>query len=321
MGLSGSISFDGTSSSNSSVAPLTANSTFTGTAFDNVSNFSFLTFSVISDVASATNGLKFQWSSDGINIDREETTSVSANSGRAFSISIRSKYFRVVYINGATNQTSFRLQTVYHHSGTGIITKPLKGSINEENFAQLVQSAIVVKLIDNTYTNIAGFAFDSTSLLGTSEAFPLMADRGKGFEIVIDGISVGATSEEPLVLIDNPSGSGKKLLLETITFGIPTTGTSAYRVYVNPTITANGTLQTPVGSRQTGQSAAVVNWYTLPTASAFGSKFFMCRVDSVPFLQDWNLSRFLETNNKILITVVQSVASQAGNITALYTEV
>lgn len=309
-----------TSVGNSTVATLGSGATFTG-AWEEVSFYAVLTLSAFSDQASASNGLKFQWSSDGSNVDREETTSLSASAGRAFSVTIRAKYFRVVYVNGASAQGAFRLQTIYHTLGHGHISKPLKQLVTEENFAELTQAAIIGKLANGQYTNIAGFAIDGTSLLGMSEAFPLIADRGGGFELAVDGISTGSASESPLLLIDNPSGSGKRLILETAIFGIPSTGTVVYRIYSNPTITANGTEISPVGCRQSGQNSPVAKWYSLPTASAFGNKFFVSRVDSMPLLQDWNLSRVLEPNNKYLVTATQSVSSQSGNLTFQYGEV
>src|SRR3972149_4995618 len=66
-----------TSPSNSSTTPLGIGGIFTG-SFDDVSSYAFLSFQIFSNVASAVNGLEFQWSPDGINADRIETTNVLA---------------------------------------------------------------------------------------------------------------------------------------------------------------------------------------------------------------------------------------------------
>jgi hypothetical protein len=114
------------------------------------------TLTAISDQASAIDGLEFQWSSDGTNVDRTEKSVIYANSsqGRAFAVAVRSKYFRVKYTNGAINQTIFRLSTIYHYHGTGLISRPFKQSVDESNFAQLVNSGLLGKNADGSYDPI-----------------------------------------------------------------------------------------------------------------------------------------------------------------------
>jgi hypothetical protein len=128
---------------NSSVSPLGASETFTG-IFEDVKDYAMITVSVISDQASAIDGLAFQWSSDGTNIDRTEESGVSGvNLGRAFSLSVRARYFRVAYTNGTTPQTFFRLGTVYHVAGNGLITRPLKREVTDDNFSLLTSSVLL----------------------------------------------------------------------------------------------------------------------------------------------------------------------------------
>lgn len=138
------------SAGNSSATPLGSSATFTGT-FEDVKDYAALTLSVFADQASATDGLKFDWSHDGTNVDRTEATTVSASSGRAFNILVRARYFRVRYVNDATAQTAFRLGVVYHVTGSGLITKPLDGPVTSENLAQLVQAVLAVKKTDGSY--------------------------------------------------------------------------------------------------------------------------------------------------------------------------
>lgn len=141
------------SAGNSSTAVLANAAVFTG-VFEEVTDFAFIATSIISDKAAATNGLVFQWSSDGVNVDRTESSNLLAATGRAFALTVRARYFRIVYTNGAVTQTSFRLSTVYHQSGVGIVTRPLSGAISDDNFAQLVQAVITGKRIDGTYGEV-----------------------------------------------------------------------------------------------------------------------------------------------------------------------
>ena len=96
---------------NSSTALLTANSTFTG-AWVNALNYKQINVLAFSDVASATNGLQIQFSTDGINLDHTHTITASAGLGETVQAHVHTKYYRVVYINGTVNQATFRLQTI-----------------------------------------------------------------------------------------------------------------------------------------------------------------------------------------------------------------
>lgn len=108
-----------TSTANSSTATLTSGSTFTGTS-DDVSQYAEVRITVKSDVASATDGLSIQSSPDGTNWDILDVYTIPAATGKAFGIGVSEKFFRIVYTNGGTNQTSFRLQTIFHK----VRTKP-----------------------------------------------------------------------------------------------------------------------------------------------------------------------------------------------------
>lgn len=102
---------------NSSTALLGISAVFTGTS-EEVKDFSSIVISVFSDVASATDGLSIQQSSNGTNWDITDTYTIAAATGKTFSVQPAARFFRVVYTNGGTGQASFRLQTVYHTVAT-----------------------------------------------------------------------------------------------------------------------------------------------------------------------------------------------------------
>lgn len=142
------------STANSSTALLAANAAFTGT-YEDIKNYAGIVVSVFADSASATNGFEFQWSSDGTNLDRSEKSSVLVSTGRAFNLSARARYFRIKYTNGADAQTAFRLSTIFLPVTSGVITKPLSGTVTDDNFAQSVQAAVMGRLPTATYINLA----------------------------------------------------------------------------------------------------------------------------------------------------------------------
>lgn len=131
------------STANSSTATLTANSVFTGTSED-ISGVAQINVNVFSDQASAANGLQVQFSSDGTNWDMSLSESVSAATGASFSFAPRAKFYRLVYTNGGTNQTSFRLQTIFTQVRTNpaTIAPMMDGRGNPTTFSVASMGAV-----------------------------------------------------------------------------------------------------------------------------------------------------------------------------------
>lgn len=100
------------STANSTTSVLSGGAAFTGTSED-VSNYSVIHINVFASHASATDGLSLQQSSNGTNWDLADTYTVPAAAGRSWTINPAAQFFRLVYTNGGTLQTSFRLQTIY----------------------------------------------------------------------------------------------------------------------------------------------------------------------------------------------------------------
>jgi hypothetical protein len=106
---------------NSSTTPLAANAVFTG-IWKNVAGFVSLAVAVDTDQVSAstaTAGLVINWSEDGVNVGDADITYVnlqdlttSTLGGQTYVFPIKRQYYQLVYTNGATAQTVFRLQTM-----------------------------------------------------------------------------------------------------------------------------------------------------------------------------------------------------------------
>ena len=112
----GSRGFGGTgfvSTDNSSTATLAGDAVFTGTGED-VSRFSSIFVNYDASVNAAPSGLSMQFSSDGTNWDQQFIGDLGAEDEQVHRLTVIAKFFRVVYTNGTTTQSSFRLQTIYH---------------------------------------------------------------------------------------------------------------------------------------------------------------------------------------------------------------
>lgn len=123
---------------NSSTALLILSGTFTGTSED-VSDYSHITVSVFASHASATDGLQLQQSINGTFWDFVDFYTVPATTGKTFSTAVQAKFFRVVYTNGGTMQTAFRLQVIYAKQGKKPSSvRPQDARSNDNDFVEML---------------------------------------------------------------------------------------------------------------------------------------------------------------------------------------
>lgn len=133
------------STNNSSTSTLTSASTFTGTG-DDVSSFASVTVQVDASHDSATDGMTFQFSTDNSNWDDVYLfTYTAADNARRFQFPVTGQFFRVVYTNGGTGQTHFRLQTILHSNAGLTSIHRLVDSVDPDRSAQLSKSVIIAQ--------------------------------------------------------------------------------------------------------------------------------------------------------------------------------
>lgn len=134
-------------SSNSTTIPLSSNATFTG-AWTSTVGYGHIAIQVTSDVASASGGVKLQYSTDGVNVDFVSTSeydSSHVNLGHAYPTSCRGRYFRAVYTNGTTTQSYFRLQSVAKLGQSNGAIVDIDDIVLDHHLANLEKSSIVGK--------------------------------------------------------------------------------------------------------------------------------------------------------------------------------
>jgi hypothetical protein len=129
------------STANSTSTALGSNAVFTGT-WEEATNYGIIIVSVYASHASATNGFVAQYSSDGTNVDNTDTFTIPAANGKLYSFACAAKYFRIVYTNGGTLQTSFRLQTIFKTAYAKPSSHRVGDSVSLEDDAELQKSVI-----------------------------------------------------------------------------------------------------------------------------------------------------------------------------------
>lgn len=146
---------------NSSATPLLSGAVFTGTAFDTL-DFGFIFVTIFSDQDSATDGLSFQQSSDGINWDNTDDFNYLGNIGKTYSLQPGARWFRVVYTNGGTNQAVFRISTLFKKTSSLASSHRISDNLSVEDDATLGIAIIKGQKPNGDYTDFqatAGGAF------------------------------------------------------------------------------------------------------------------------------------------------------------------
>lgn len=192
------------STNNSSTATLLSGAVFTGTGED-VTTYSEMRVSVISNVASASDGLSFQQSSDNTNWDITDIYTIAASTGKTIVVPRQAKFFRIVYTNGGTNQGSFRLQTILNRTGTAPSSqRPNDAYTNETDLVQ-GQSFLM---------GYNGTTWDRVRTVGTgvlSASAVLTAGSALIGKVGIDQTTLGTTNN---VSVSGSTGAGTSALIK-----------------------------------------------------------------------------------------------------------
>lgn len=138
---------------NSTSTPLAANATFTGVAED-VSDYGVIQITIRSDVASATDGLEFLFSTDNIDFYSSDEYTIGAGKFKTYSVAPVARYFKIRYKNGTSAQTQFLIQTSYKQHYTKPSSHRLADNLSSQDDAEVVQSVLVAKLPSGEFENI-----------------------------------------------------------------------------------------------------------------------------------------------------------------------
>lgn len=305
---------------NSTATPLGSGATFTGIA-EEVTNASVVSILVFADQDSATDGLKVQWSSNATNWDDDDLFTISANNGKFYTFAPEARYFRVVYTNGAIAQSVFRLQTIFKSVYTKPSSHRVGESISQEDDAELVK-AVLTGATDGTFINVLATP-EGRLKVSASLEFENFADLGQAFVYSAPKTNFSSSGvEAPFVYVKNPLASGFVLKIRNLLEGVLSTNKpTTFRVYVDPTVTANGTSRTPINKRVGNATTPVAQVFTEPTVSAFGNRVNNSIVVAGVFaIEEASTLQLLE-NHSLLFTVEPSVNNTECTATLDWAEV
>lgn len=239
-------------SNNSSTATLGISAAFTGTGTD-VTSYSSVSVIVHSDVASATDGLSMEWSSDNTNWDLSTQHTIAAGSGESFVIPRVAQFFRVVYTNGGTGQTTFRLETILNNFGVSGEIEELDVALDDKDMA-LTTRAVLAANNGSGYVNI-----DST-VAGNLKVALEENDAGN---LTTNTVQIGGTAVS--------TGNGatdtgtQRVTLSSDSTGVLSIDDNGGSITIDGTVTANAGTGTQAVSLASVPSHDVTNAGTFAT--------------------------------------------------------
>jgi hypothetical protein len=187
----------------------------------------------------------------------------------------------------------------------------------------LDDSPTPVEIIDDSNGNELTIEADGSITVGAGKA--LDVENGKGFSLVAEILPAVAT-ETPILLIKNPNGSSVTLKVLQLILGLlasvgsATGNNSVFRLYLDPTITVNGTVVTISNLySKTGAPASVMTAFSSPTVTANGTKlgaYTVASQEGALFLPQ-SLTRLLDPNHAWLITQTAIVNGASTGVVQL----
>lgn len=172
-----------------------------------------------------------------------------------------------------------------------------------------------------------GISLDEKGILLVKPDFAGYTLQSKVYSTSTTQVNIATTTETPLFLLKNPSGSTILVRLFKLVFLSPdgTAGhTLTFKVYAMPTITANGTALTTINNRvKTAPTAGTAQAFRSPTISSNGTLMFsrlkFGQTSDISFDVDNQI--VIEANSHVLITAQGSVNNILMEVDAWWAEV
>lgn len=258
---------------------LVTDEVFTG-EWENIVNFGVIVVSVFADVASATDGLMVQFSTDGTpnGIVADDSYTISAGAKKTFSFQAGAKFFRVLYTNGGSDQGHFHLQVVLKPYYVKPSSHRIQDSIIDDDDAELVKSILSGKSditgifeniisyrgalqVDNALVHRFGISEHAKRDTGGSTTFRIPASAG---DKAIDVVSASGFSTGDLIRIFDSTSLERSHFHIT---NIAGTVLTLDRPLDNDFIAGDDVKEIDIAMNKSGSLASPISYKVQPVAS------------------------------------------------------
>jgi len=138
---------------NSTTTPLGISGVYTGTWHD-VIDAIHIAVLVTSDVASSTDGVRVEWSSDGSTVLDADAFNLDAGATKIWTFGPHTKYYRVKYTNGTSAQSTFEISSIIKTAYQKSSSHRVQETISNEDDAELVKAVLTGEDSDGVFQNV-----------------------------------------------------------------------------------------------------------------------------------------------------------------------
>lgn len=148
------------------------------------------------------------------------------------------------------------------------------------------------------------------------------ARQGQTYTASIDFESVGQTTEKGMIYLKNPSDSGVRVFVTHLVFSTDCTSTrSKYRVYLDPTTTADGTSLTVNNCAAIDSPpSSAIELYKYPTVTANGDLVTMKQVPAASPSFGQNRVFLIDPGHELLASVTNDIINAATFVQIYWVE-
>lgn len=246
---------------NTTSTPLGAGGNFTG-AWTEIKDYNSINLGVFSDVASATDGLRIEYSFNGVSVHHFHLwTFAGGANGVAYQLAAEFRYFRVNYTNGATPQASFLLQS--NLKPTALFPSSYRASQTFTSQSQVILTKGII--VGETTGGGGGYVAVKVNPSGA-----LVADVTGS--VTVSG-TVAATQSGTWNInnisgtVSLPTGAATESTLSTLNTKVPSQGQAAMAASL-PVVIASNQTAIPASQSGTWNINNISGTVSLPTGAA-----------------------------------------------------
>ena len=174
------------------------------------------------------------------------------------------------------------------------------------------------------YNDLSGnqLVVNSDGSINTQALLNYEVGQDKVFSLSGNFTAAVGGADNPIFMIKNPSGSGKTMKIRRLRVGCAVTNVIVeFKIFYAPTITLNGTSQTPRNNLIGSSTASAMTAFSLPTLSVLGTQILDVVIGQNSAAPVYETSLNVQANQTVVITAAPASNNRAVTIDVMWAEV
>lgn len=186
-----------------------------------------------------------------------------------------------------------------------------------------LNETLEVVVVDGSTNNGTEMIVNSDGSVNVTRVIAYHTSQGNVYILSGSFNAAVGGSDNPILLIKNPLGSGKTLYLQRVVMNCSVTNVIVgYTFYYAPTITSNGTSQTPRNALIGSSNTSAMTCFSLPTLVSNGTQLVEITIgqNATAFALDVDGAIQLQANQNLVIAAQPASNNRAVQFTVTWVE-